>query len=308
MADKSAEELAQEIESMEVDNTNADEGGEKLSASQKKRMRRKKKKGTGGGEETSGNGENQPGTGASGDADTGENEDGVTTGSGGGGKKNKRGGKKKKKNQGGEVKHDPSWTGSKLPSHRGVKGYCDMYHKYGQTEPPSIPVSQLFPDGKFPQGEIQEHPGDFNTFRITSEEKRHLERLESDIYETLRESSEVHRQVRQRAHSIVKPGARLIDVCEELENLNRQLVQENGQERGIGFPTGCSLNHIAAHYTPNSGDYTEITYDDVCKIDFGTHINGRIIDCAFTVSFNPVYDPLLEAAKDATNTGIRVCY
>ena len=32
---------------------------------------------------------------------------------------------------------------------------------------------------------------------------------------------------------------------------------------------------------------------------------GRIIDCAFTVAFNPRYDPLLEAVKDATNTGIR---
>ena len=32
---------------------------------------------------------------------------------------------------------------------------------------------------------------------------------------------------------------------------------------------------------------------------------GRIIDCAWTVSFNPKYDPLLEAVKDATNTGIK---
>lgn len=62
---------------------------------------------------------------------------------------------------------------------------------------------------------------------------------------------------------------------------------------------------MAAHYTPNSGDNTVITYDDVCKIDFGTHIHGRIIDCAFTVAFNPTYDKLLEAVKDATNTGIR---
>lgn len=45
-------------------------------------------------------------------------------------------------------------------------------------------------------------------------------------------------------------------------------------------------------------------YDDVCKIDFGTHINGRIIDTAFTVAFNPVYDNLLKAVQDATNTGI----
>ena len=32
---------------------------------------------------------------------------------------------------------------------------------------------------------------------------------------------------------------------------------------------------------------------------------GRIIDCAFTVTFNPKFDPLVNAVKDATNTGIR---
>ncbi len=66
-----------------------------------------------------------------------------------------------------------------------------------------------------------------------------------------------------------------------------------------------SLNHVAAHYTPNNGDDTILGENDVMKLDFGTHVNGRIIDCAFTVSFNPVYDPLLQAVKDATNTGIK---
>jgi len=28
-------------------------------------------------------------------------------------------------------------------------------------------------------------------------------------------------------------------------------------------------------------------------------------DCAFTVAFNPTYDNLLEAVKEATNTGIK---
>lgn len=45
---------------------------------------------------------------------------------------------------------------------------------------------------------------------------------------------------------------------------------------GLAFPTGCSLNHCAAHYTPNAGDKTVLQYDDVCKIDFGTHVNGEI--------------------------------
>lgn len=34
--------------------------------------------------------------------------------------------------------------------------------------------------------------------------------------------------------------------------------------------------------------------------------SGRIVDCAFTVAFNPQFDPLLEASREATNTGIRV--
>jgi methionyl aminopeptidase len=87
--------------------------------------------------------------------------------------------------------------------------------------------------------------------------------------------------------------------------MNRQLVGERGQERGIGFPTGCSRNHIAAHYTPNAGDFTEIEEDDVIKIDFGTQINGRIIDSAFSVCFKEQYDPLLAAVKDAAYTGYR---
>lgn len=34
-------------------------------------------------------------------------------------------------------------------------------------------------------------------------------------------------------------------------------------------------------------------------------IGGRIIDSAFTVSFNPRYDPLVHAVKEATNTGVK---
>ena len=46
--------------------------------------------------------------------------------------------------------------------------------------------------------------------------------------------------------------------------------------------------------------------DDVCKIDFGVHVKGYLIDSAFTVAFNPRYQKLLEAVKDATLTGVRM--
>ncbi|KAL3680318.1 hypothetical protein R1sor_023274 [Riccia sorocarpa] len=173
-----------------------------------------------------------------------------------------------------------------------------------QTDPPSIPVKDLFPDGEFPEGETQPYKDD-NLWRLTSEEKREQERLEKPMYNAVRQAAEVHRQVRTYIRKYAKPGVSMVDICETLEDKVRQLIDANGLKAGIAFPTGCSLNWVAAHWTPNTGDKTVLQYDDVMKLDFGTHIEGRIIDCAFTVAFNPVYDPLLKAVQEATNTGIR---
>lgn len=173
---------------------------------------------------------------------------------------------------------------------------------------PTVPISEQFPDRNFPVGEIMQHPCTDDRMakdRFTSEEKRTLDRLHEDIYQELRQAAEAHRQTRQYIQNWVKPGMTMIEICEELESTARRLIGEKGLEAGLAFPTGCSRNHCAAHYTPNAGDPTVLEYDDVCKIDFGTHINGRIIDCAFTLTFNPKYDKLKEAVRDATNTGIR---
>ena len=44
---------------------------------------------------------------------------------------------------------------------------------------------------------------------------------DSGFYETVREAAEVHRQVRSYAQSFIKPGIKLIDMCERLEEKNR---------------------------------------------------------------------------------------
>ncbi|KAK6161633.1 hypothetical protein DH2020_005014 [Rehmannia glutinosa] len=144
-----------------------------------------------------------------------------------------------------------------------------------------------------------------NLWRTTSEEKRELERLEKPVYNAVRQAAEVHRQVRKYIRQILEPGMLMTDLCETLENTVRKLISENGLQAGIAFPTGCSLNWVAAHWTPNTGDKTVLQYDDVMKLDFGTHIDGHIVDCAFTVAFNPMFNPLLEASREATNTGIK---
>jgi hypothetical protein len=119
-------------------------------------------------------------------------------------------------------------TPSIPPAFRGVKGFVDSYIAVGQTHPPSIPVAKLFPSGAFPIGELQTHPGESNTTRETGEEKRYLDRLHSDLYETVREAAEVHRQVRSFAQGLIKPGIKLSDMCEALEETNRKLVGEAG--------------------------------------------------------------------------------
>ncbi|KAI9355104.1 peptidase M24, structural domain-containing protein [Zopfochytrium polystomum] len=162
----------------------------------------------------------------------------------------------------------------------------------------------MFPSRVFPEGEIQDYKEE-NLWRATNEEKRMLERLMHDQYNDVRQAAEVHRQVRRYAQKVVKPGMSMIEICELIENGTRNLIEAKGLHGGIAFPTGCSLNNVAAHYTPNPGDKTVLQYGDVMKLDIGTHVNGRIIDSAFTMTFDPRYDSLLSAVKDATNTGIK---
>ena len=74
---------------------------------------------------------------------------------------------------------------------------------------------------------------------------------------------------------------------------------------GVGFPTGLNINHIAAHYSPNAGNKVVFTEKDVMKVDIGVHLNGHIVDSAFTIAFDHKFDNLLTAVREATNTGVR---
>ena len=216
---------------------------------------------------------------------------------------NGEGAKKKKNKKKSNYEDGPTKEGSVGPSQPQKKKATV------QSDPPTVPVSQLFPNGQFPIGQIMDHPvGQSDTTaknRFNSEEARAVDRLQLDLYNEVRQAAEAHRQTRQYIQRWVKPGMKMIDICEELEKTARSLINENGLEAGLAFPTGCSRNHIAAHWTPNGGDNTVLEYDDVVKMDFGTHIKGRIIDCAWTLTFNDKYDPLVKGVQEATETGIK---
>ncbi|KAL4898380.1 peptidase M24, structural domain-containing protein [Aspergillus ambiguus] len=178
-----------------------------------------------------------------------------------------------------------------------------------QTEPPRVPISTLFPSG-YPEGELVPYD---NTSRTTDEESRYNSRLwDEDFLADYRQAAEIHRQVRQYAQKeLIKPGASLQSIAEGIEDGVRALCGHQGLDvgdalkGGLAFPTGLCSNNVAAHWTPNPGG-KDVLLDkrDVLKVDFGVHVNGRIVDSAFTVAFDHTYDSLLAAVKEATNTGI----
>ena len=110
--------------------------------------------------------------------------------------------KKKKKK-----KKKKKASGTKLPHSRLLCGYTDYYTKYGQTEPPTIPVHELFKDGNFPKGQIMSHgvtrvpdaPVPITGYmkRVGEAERKQLdESVEREtLYKNARRAAECHRQV-----------------------------------------------------------------------------------------------------------------
>ncbi|CAL9735696.1 methionine aminopeptidase 2 [Monosporozyma servazzii] len=175
-------------------------------------------------------------------------------------------------------------------------------------------IANYYPDGIYPEGEWMEYDQDFNLARTTDEEKRYLQRDQEreSHWNDVRKGAEIHRRVRRNVQNKIKPGMNLTDIADIIENATRKYTgaqdlrtMDDPKSAGIGFPTGLSINHVAAHFTPNAGDKTVLKYEDVMKVDFGVQINGNIIDSAWTVAFDPQYDNLLAAVKDATYTGIK---
>ena len=186
-----------------------------------------------------------------------------------------------------------------------------------QTSPPRVALADVFRNQPYPEGQIVDYIGrGENLRRTTDEELRHLSimnNMDSEFLKDYRKAAEVHRQVRQYVQTIAKPGVTMAQLADEIENGVRALVDHQAVETGdalksgMGFPTGLCLNNVAAHWTPNpGGKEVVLRHDDVLSIDFGVHVNGRIVDSAFTVAHNPVYDNLLEGVKAATNTGLKV--
>lgn len=128
-----------------------------------------------------------------------------------------------------------------------------------------------------------------------------------DIIGSLELAGSIHKEVRRHLQPFLKPGIKLIDIAKIIEVKTMEISnREKSIYGGIGFPALLSLNECAAHFHPKSAQNNMILKEsDVLKIDYGIEVNGWIIDSAYTISFDPIYDPLLEAVKEATYNGVK---
>ena len=130
-----------------------------------------------------------------------------------------------------------------------------------------------------------------------SEEKTKNEEEEALKIESLRKAGKIAQEVKKFLKPQIKVGAKALDII----NITEAKIVELGGN--AAFPVNLSINNIAAHYTsPMRDDGLIINDSDIVKLDIGVHIEGYIVDTAFTVSFSN--DEKLENIIQATEVSV----
>lgn len=151
---------------------------------------------------------------------------------------------------------------------------------------------------------------------------------ESDL-DDFRKASIIHKVARKQARKYLYPGGKLSELVDNVELTILKLTKQgtstkyflegspDNNRAGIAFPVGVNINNVVAHdsKTVLIDDDRYFVLGDVVKIDIGVHINGRIIDSAFThiisskagiTDDESIYVPLLEASRDSMFSTIKM--
>ncbi|MHA1319734.1 MAG: type II methionyl aminopeptidase [Promethearchaeota archaeon] len=116
----------------------------------------------------------------------------------------------------------------------------------------------------------------------SSKEDAETEAKEKRIkLESLNKAGKIAQEIKKFIRPQLKVGTNVFNLINSAE---AKIIELGG---GWAFPINVSINNIAAHYTsPIKDDELTINEGDIVKIDLGVHIEGYIVDTAFTVSFN----------------------
>ena len=124
--------------------------------------------------------------------------------------------------------------------------------------------------------------------------------MDDHALESFRRAGRVAAECREWAREHIRPGVRIRDVLETIEDM----IRERGGQPG--FPAQSSRNSIAAHYCSSPTDETTYEEGDCVKVDLGVHFDGYIADTATTVdlSTDERWTPLIRASSDALAAAI----
>lgn len=144
---------------------------------------------------------------------------------------------------------------------------------------------------------------------------------EADL-EDFRKAALIHKMARKKARSMLCPGSKLSDLVSAIEDMIINLTRNDktyfelgNKTQGIAFPVGVNINNVIAHDSKTTMIYDSRKFykGDVVKVDIGVHVNGRIIDSAFTEIITDkgdtntnIYDSVLEASRDSVFSAIKI--
>ncbi len=119
--------------------------------------------------------------------------------------------------------------------------------------------------------------------------------MDSTVLEKYRKAGKIAAEARDYGASLLKAGAKLLDIAEKVE---KKIYELGGKP---AFPVNISINRVAAHFSPKLDDVElEIREGDVVKLDVGAHVDGYIADTALTVEVdNDRYHRLIQSSKSA---------
>lgn len=117
--------------------------------------------------------------------------------------------------------------------------------------------------------------------------------------EKILKAGKIASQVRTYAKSIIKQDVPLLEIAEKIES---KIIELGGKP---AFPTNLSINDIAAHNTPDYNDKTKAS--GLLKVDFGVHIDGCIVDTAFSIDLENSEEnkKIIEASEKALQAALK---
>ncbi|MFX1501390.1 MAG: type II methionyl aminopeptidase [Promethearchaeota archaeon] len=114
-----------------------------------------------------------------------------------------------------------------------------------------------------------------------SKEELDKEKEEKLKIDSLQKAGKIAQAVKKYIKPKIKVGTKIFDLISDIE----AKIEELGGF--CAFPANICINNIAAHYTsPTKDDGLEINEGDLVKIDLGVHIEGYIVDTAFSINLN----------------------